>query len=230
MNINKLYLVNGASKATGLTVVIDVFRAFSVECYLFANGATRIYPVASIDEAYLLKEKNPHYILMGERYEKICEGFDFGNSPTHIKNVDFTGKTIVHTTSSGTQGIALAKNSSEIITGAFVNANAIARYIQQSNINEISLVAMGYEGKRNTQEDDFCADYIEGVLLNNIPDFNNMVDIIRTGDGARLLDPKNNKHSPAFDFDLCLNINAFDFVLRVKKDKDGWNYLEKVSI
>ena len=34
MKIQILQMIEGARKARGLTVVIDVFRAFSLECYL----------------------------------------------------------------------------------------------------------------------------------------------------------------------------------------------------
>ena len=39
MNIKILKLIEGAKKAEGLTVIIDVFRAFTVACYAFNNGA-----------------------------------------------------------------------------------------------------------------------------------------------------------------------------------------------
>ena len=230
MVIEKLKLMEGAEKASGTTVIIDVFRAFSVACYLFKNGAVKIYPVGSVDEAYKLKKLNPDYILMGERYEKKCEGFDFGNSPTHILNVDFSGKCIIHTTSSGTQGIYRAKNADEIITGSFVNARAIAEYLMMKQPSKVTLVGMGYEGIRPSQEDDFCADYIENEILGKETDFNSMVEILRTGDGARLLNPENQEHSPASDFDLCLERDKFNFVLRVQKDHSGLNYLEKIDI
>jgi len=230
VRIEKFELNEGSKKAVGTAVIIDVFRAFSVSCYLVANGASRIYPVGSIDEAYRLKEMNPEYILIGERHEKMCEGFDFGNSPTHILNMDFHGKTIVHTTSSGTQGISSAVNASEILTGSFVNAKAIVKYLQLKKPQMVSLVSMGYEGIRPSQEDDFCADYIENELLGVETDFELMVEILRTGDGARLLDPVNHAHSPTTDFDLCLDRDKFDFVLVVKKDESGLNYLEKVDV
>jgi len=230
MKIEKLKLNEGSKLAQGTTVIIDVFRAFSVACYLVANGAERIYPVGSIEEAYRLKALNPDFILIGERHEKICEGFDFGNSPTHIFGVDFRGKTIIHTTSSGTQGISNATNASEILTGSFVNAKAIARYLRLQKPEVVSLVSMGYEGIRPSQEDDFCADYIENELLGLDTDIESMVEILRTGDGARLLDPRNHAHSPATDFDLCLDRDKFNFVLVVKKDESGLNYLEKIDV
>ena len=45
MNTQILQLIDGAKSARGLTVIIDVFRAFSVEAYLFAQGADKIIPV-----------------------------------------------------------------------------------------------------------------------------------------------------------------------------------------
>lgn len=40
---------------------------------------------------------------MGERGGIMPEGFDYGNSPTEIEGIDFSGRTIVHTTSNGTK-------------------------------------------------------------------------------------------------------------------------------
>jgi hypothetical protein len=71
----------------------DVFRAFSSACYFFGNGAEMIIPVGDISKAYKLKKDFPDFILVGEREGKKPEGFDYGNSPSQIENVDFTGKT-----------------------------------------------------------------------------------------------------------------------------------------
>jgi len=43
MEIRILELIEGAKKAEGLTVIIDVFRAFSLECYLYARGASAVF-------------------------------------------------------------------------------------------------------------------------------------------------------------------------------------------
>ena len=111
MNIQILHMVEGAKAAKGLTVIIDVFRAFTVETYLMRNNAHRIYPVGDIETAFACKKADPeNTLLCGERKGIMVEGFDFGNSPSQLEHVDLTGKTVVHTTSAGTQGIANAKN------------------------------------------------------------------------------------------------------------------------
>ena len=84
MEVKILHLIDGAKQARGLTVIIDVFRAFSVACYAFGNGARKIISVGDIDLAYKLKKENPGYLLIGERGGKKPKGFDYGNSPTQI--------------------------------------------------------------------------------------------------------------------------------------------------
>ena len=76
MDVQILHMIEGAKKAEGLTVVIDVFRAFSLECYLMARGAGRILPVGSKERAYALRGEHPEYLLAGERHGVILPGFD----------------------------------------------------------------------------------------------------------------------------------------------------------
>lgn len=229
MNIQILQLLDGAKAAKGLAVIIDVFRAFSTACYAFNAGANKIFPIGDIDLAYRLKEKNPDYILVGERNEQKPDGFDFGNSPSQLENGNLTGKTIVHTTSSGTQGIANAKNAEEIITGSFVNAAAIVRYIQQIQPKTVSLVCMGYACEYPTDEDTLCAEFIKNELEGKLNNFEEMVEIIRMGSGARFFDSGKQSWSPQKDFELCLDLNRFDFILKVKKEHK-LNYLQRINI
>ncbi|MFW6289861.1 MAG: 2-phosphosulfolactate phosphatase [Mariniphaga sp.] len=229
MNIEILHLLEGARQAKGLTVIIDVFRAFSTACYAFDSGADKIIPVALIDEAFRLKEQNPGYLLMGERNEIKPEGFDYGNSPSQLPAGGLRGKTIVHTTSSGTQGIAAAANASEIITGSFVNAGAIINYIQTKKPDQVSLVCMGYACEYPTDEDTLCAEYLSQQLQGLPSEFNGMVETIRKGSGARFFDASKQSWSPREDFDLCLYLNRFDFVLRVQQDASGM-FLKKLIL
>lgn len=228
MEIEILQLTEGAKMARGLTVVIDVFRAFSTACYVFAAGADKIIPAEHVDDAFKLQKLLKNVVMLGERNERRVPGFDFGNSPTHIINQDFSAKTIIMTTSSGTRGIANATHADEIITGSFVNAEAIIGYIRQKNPLVVSLVCMGYEGRYPTQEDTFLAEYVRDRLQNKEVNFEKIKHILRTGDGARLLDPANEEWSPASDFELCLDLNRFNFVLKIEKGED-YNWLKKIS-
>ena len=55
MKINILQLLQGAKKATGIVVIIDVFRAFSLEAYLIHQNAKEIIPVGKKEIAYEYK-------------------------------------------------------------------------------------------------------------------------------------------------------------------------------
>ncbi|MDD4143196.1 MAG: 2-phosphosulfolactate phosphatase [Prolixibacteraceae bacterium] len=229
MNIQILQLLEGAREATGLTVIIDVFRAFSTACYAFNKGTKKIIPVDNIEKAYQLKKENPEYLLIGERNEMKPHGFDFGNSPTHLLNARLNGKTIVHTTSSGTQGIAAADRADEIITGSFVNAGAVVRYIRQAEPETVSLVCMGYACSFPVDEDTLCAEYIRNELTGQPNDFNKMTAIIRKGSGKRFFEPEKQEWAPSSDFDLCMKLNIFNFILKVRKECSP-GFLQKIPV
>ncbi|MFP3950974.1 MAG: 2-phosphosulfolactate phosphatase [Candidatus Bathyarchaeia archaeon] len=227
LKINRLRLIEGAKKAIGCAVIIDVFRAFTTAAYAFENGATRIYPVKTVDKAFLLKEENPEWILMGEVDGKEIPGFDYGNSPADISSFDFSGRTIIQRTSAGTQGILNAGNAHEIILGSFVMADAIAKYIQEKRPEVVSLVAMGVGGKKPSIEDELLAEYIEGKLRSQTPNFSEMRRRIRLDpEGAKFFDPD----QPQFnedDFHLAMDYNRFDFILKVIRDKQ--TYVTKID-
>ena len=133
MNIRILQLIEGARQAQGLTVVIDVFRAMTVEAFMAHNHAARILPVGDIQTALDYRASHPGTLLCGERGGRIIDGFDFGNSPSQVVRADFTGKTVIHTTSAGTQGIVNATGAEEILGGSLLSAKAIACYIKKKN-------------------------------------------------------------------------------------------------
>ena len=143
MKINRLSLVEGAREAKGLTVIIDVFRAFTTAAYVMANCAKKIIPVGSVEEAFKLREEHPNWIIMGEVDGKTVPGFDYGNSPADVMNLDFRDRTLIQRTSAGTQGIVNAQQAEELMVGSFVVAEATVDYIKQRDPEDVSLVAMG---------------------------------------------------------------------------------------
>lgn len=229
MKIEILQLLEGARNATGLTVVIDVFRAFSTACYAVGMGAGPVYPVGDIDEAFELKKKFPEALLVGERHERPPVGFDFGNSPAHLLKAAIAGRPVIHTTSSGTQGLVNATRAREVITGSFVNAGAIVRYIKSKNPEQLSLVCMGYACLYPTDEDTFCAEYIRNELTGKETGWPSMVHRMRHGSGARFFEENSQAWAPAEDFDLCLDRNRFSFVLKAVEES-GQLVLQKLEV
>lgn len=221
--VNILHLIEGAKQATGLTVIIDVFRAFSLECYLYDMGVKKIRPVGGVEEAFALRDRMPGSVLVGERHGKKCDGFDFGNSPSTIAPEQVLGKTILHTTSAGTQGIVNATGAGEIITGSLVNAKAVAEYILQKQPEEVSLVCMGNGGVRPATEDELCAEYIKSLLEGNeLPDMDERVASLQIKGGEHFFDKARQEVFPEADFWLCIMYNRFPFVIRIEKDEEGF--------
>ena len=226
MNIQILQLTEGAKKARGIAVIIDVFRALSVEAYMFSMGAEKIIPIGDADIAYKLKAENPEYILAGERHGKILPGFDVGNSPTDVSKMQIKGKTAVHTTSAGTQGIANAKNAEVILGAGLVNARATAEYIRKSGIGDVSLVCMGLEALAPTEEDTLCAQYIRSILLGEEFDIAPKIEELKLTSGAKFFDKAQNDVFPETDFFLCTQTDKFDFAMKLTRVDSGIDFMQ----
>ena len=223
MKIQILELIEGAKRAEGLTVIIDVFRAFTTECYCFDRGAVRSYPIGSMEDAFDLKRLHPDWVLLGERGGAKVEGCDLGNSPWDASNYDFAGKTMIHSTSAGTQGIVNASkaDASEIITGSLVNAEAVCRYIRSRNPETVSLVAMGKAGVESVPEDLLAAEYMRALLEDDTSfDIDARIEYLKDHGGEQFFDPALAHIFPREDYPLCVAVNRFDFVLRVEREGD----------
>ena len=216
MQINILQLIEGAKAARGITVVIDVFRAFSLEAYMLASGVERIHPIGDVSIAYKMKEEHPDWILAGERGGAILPGFDTGNAPSEIYKLELAGKTVVHTTSAGTQGVANATEASEILGAGLVNARATAEYIRKTGAEQVSLVCMGLEAKEPTDEDTLCARYIKAILEGNESkiDMHAEIERLKLTSGAKFFDEKQNHVFPRADFFMCVEVDKFNFAIR----------------
>jgi 2-phosphosulfolactate phosphatase len=230
MKIEITEFVEGARQAKGLTVIIDVFRAFSVECYAMDSGAAKIIATGEVAEAFELKKRYMKAVLVGERDEKKIKGFDYGNSPTEIIKADLTGKIVIHTTSAGTNGLVNAVNADTIVAGSFVNASAVVRYIVTAAPEHVSLVAMGHRARESAEEDLLCAEYIESLITRRNGNFETRIANLRITSGKRFFIPENIDFSPPTDFFLCTMTNRFNFVLKAEKRFDGNFDMERIDI
>lgn len=221
MQINILSQLEGAKQARGLTVIIDVFRAFTVECFLADMGVAHIIPKGPASECLDLKKAHPDYFLIGERKGIKLDGFDLGNSPSQlVTGPSLAGRTIVHSTSAGTQGVAFAENATEVLVASFVNASATARYIRKKNPDIVTIVGMGLNGNQNSEEDDLCASYIKALILGESPNIHEQIARLSTTSGKKFFTHYDEASFPEPDFFMCLVPNIFNFVLKADKTKN----------
>ncbi len=140
--------------------MVDVLRATSAICTALHHGVERMIPVAGLDEAR--KYKDLGYLVAAERNAVKQEGFDFGNSPFHYMDDQVKGKTIVISTTNGTQAIEAAKDASVIAIGSFLNLSALAEWILPQERDVIILCA-GWKNKFNLEDSLFA-----GALTNKL--------------------------------------------------------------
>lgn len=213
MKINILQLEEGAEKAEGITVIIDVFRAFSLEAILLANGASEIVCCYQQEQARKLHDMHADWVLIGERDGEKLPGFDYGNSPSAVRQISFAGKTVIHTTTNGTRGLAAAVKADILLAASLLNAKATARYIAEQNPREVSLVCMGWK-RRMTEEDTLCAEYIRALLLQEpFADLQEKCQALRFTEGKKFFDPHTQDVFPKEDFYICTKPDQYDFAI-----------------
>lgn len=203
-------LEDAARSATGTAVIIDVFRAFTTGAVALSNGAEKIVMVGDLDQARDLRAKGVGSICMGERHGDRPDGFDYGNSPVEIANVDFTGQTLVQTTSNGTRGVLAASKAKRVYTGAFANAGATVAAILADPVLPVSLVAMGDAGGLRRDEDEVCALYLRALLLGLSPDQDAVSRSVRT-----MAELKDTRRMSDADADACVVIDRVGFAIPV---------------
>jgi 2-phosphosulfolactate phosphatase len=215
LRVNVVDHVAGARDAAGVAVVIDVFRAFSVAAYAFSRGAAAVIPVAQVDYARELKAQHPDWLLIGERHARPLPGFDCGNSPSDLEKLDVAGRTIIHTTHAGTQGLTAVPHSIETLTGALVNAGAIVRYLQALQPEVVTLVRMGHEARDNSDEDDLCAELLRSRLVGEPMPVEGIRERLRQASSAqKFFDPACD-WAPERDFEMCTRVDEFNFILQL---------------
>ena len=214
-------LVEGAKRAMGVVAVIDVFRAFTSAAVALANGASRIVMVRSLEEALELRRAGVGQVCIGEVGGRAPEGFDFGNSPFEIASVDFQGTSVIQRTSAGTQGVVLASNRAErLYAASLVTADATVRAVLSGSPETVTLVPMGAEGIRRTDEDELCAMHLRNRLEGRLGDLEAIRRLVLAGgEVPRFHDPTRPYLHPE-DVDMALDVDRFDFAVRVEIEED----------
>jgi 2-phosphosulfolactate phosphatase len=203
-----------AASARGAVVVIDVLRAFTTAAYACASGAREIVLVASVEEAFALRvSRLPEALLIGEVDGRPIPGFDHGNSPERMRELDLAGRTVILRSSSGTQGVVCAERASSVWLGSLVTASATARALEHER--EVTLLAMGWPDGRPGEEDEACAELFEQILRGREPDTRAItLAVEQSVAGRQALNPAIDWISPG-DLACATWIDRFDFALPV---------------
>lgn len=132
-----------------IVVVVDVFRATTTIAAAFQNGVRTVRPVATVDEA--LQYKTQGWLVGAERNVKRCDFADFGNSPFDYTPEKVAEKDVVFTTTNGTKAITVAQNAFRVVTGAFVNLQAVADYCL-THRRDVIVLCSGWQDKVNIED------------------------------------------------------------------------------
>lgn len=214
-------LLEGAAQANGAVAIIDVFRAFTTAAVVLANGASHIIMVGSVEQAMALRTNGVGSFCLGEVGGIAPPGFDFGNSPFEVSEVNFADKAVIQRTSAGTQGIVTARQAQCLYAASLVTASATARALAaQSQAECISLVAMGSAGLVRTDEDELCAlhlrNRIEGRPGNPVA----LRELILAGGEVRRFNDPTRPHLNHKDVEIALTVDRYSFAIRVTTE-DG---------
>ena len=217
------------SEATGTVVVIDVLRAFSCAAFAFAGGAKEIILVQEPAEAFALQQKMPDALLMGEVDSLPIEGFDFGNSPSALKDLDLTGRHFVQRTSRGTLGVVRSTQADIILAGGFCTATATVNYILDQAPDTVTFVITGLGENGMGDEDIACADYLEALLQGHQPAPEPFLARVRESVIGQLLLNPSYPELPADDLPCCTDLDRFDFAMLVRRE-NGLLWQEKMFV
>jgi 2-phosphosulfolactate phosphatase len=144
-----------------VVVVTDVLRASSAIVTAFMDGAERIIPVGTLEEAK--DYKNRGYMVAAERDGIVRDFADFGNSPYNFTAERVAGKEIVYSTTNGTNAIQLAASGSQVLIGAYLNINALAEHIIASG-RDLLVLCAGWKNKFNLEDTLFAGALAQLVL------------------------------------------------------------------
>jgi 2-phosphosulfolactate phosphatase len=205
----------------GAVVVIDVLRAFTVVPWLFDRGAARVLAVAERAQALALRETAlPDALLAGEHGGRPYPDFDLGNSPIQLQHRDLSGRTVVHRTSAGTQGLARTAGSDTVLAAAFVTAGATARQLATLGPDRVTFVITGASLGRDGDEDLACAELIAARLRGEDPDPRPYLERVARSDAGRSFAPDGEDWAPPEDLALAGQLDRFDRAFAAVPDAD----------
>lgn len=186
-------------------VVVDIIRFTTTATTALAIGRT-VYPVRTVEDAYVLAERFANPLLAGELGGNVPYGFDVTNSPvqllahSQIPCGAYTSseRPVILVSSSGAQLLANAAEAKDVYLGCLRNISALTRHLAK-NHDKVAILGAGTRGVFR-REDQIGCTWIAARLLEHgfecaDPETrdlttywaNQPIDVIREGKSAEYL-------------------------------------------
>ncbi|WP_052666381.1 2-phosphosulfolactate phosphatase [Nitriliruptor alkaliphilus] len=205
-------------------VVVDVLRAFTVVPWLFHRGAARVLAVDTAERAEALRDGPvTGALLAGESGGVPIEGFDLGNSPVEVAALPddrLAGRTVVHRTSAGTQGLVRTAGSGASFAASFVTARATATALLALAPTRVTFVITGASLGRDGDEDLAAAELIGAHLLGHDPDPDPFLARVPRSDAGRCFASDGPDWAHPDDLVAACEVDRFDVALHVSVAHD----------
>ena len=200
-------------------VVIDVLRSFTTAAVALDRGALAIYPVEALSTAMSLRGRLQNAVSIGAvGGGDPAPGFDFGNSPSRLMQVELAGKNVVMSTAAGVRGLQRFRQARQLYAASFVCDRATAEAIRAAGAEEVCFIITGEWVDRDGDEDIACADYIESLLRGEclVPD--DFARRIRESDFGQRFAAGTWPNLPRADLDLAAHADLFNFAMPVRRE------------
>ena len=128
---------------------------------------------------------------------------------------------VIQSTRAGTTGVAAATQAEAVYAGSFVVAEATAEAILRDDPPQVTIVAMGWNARVRTDEDELCALYLREPVAGP-PAGPGGGAQARAGQrrGRQVRRPEQ-PHFHREDLEIALEIDKYDFAIRVVRE-DGF--------
>lgn len=133
--------------ADATAVVIDTFLATTTLLTIFENGASRVFPVDSVEEASEVGASLPRTPIYGGEQDALnIEGYDCGPLPEEYPPELVTGRDVIFVTTNGTRALSAASTAKELLVGCLRNAPAVAEHIRRTDPEKLYIICAGSAG------------------------------------------------------------------------------------
>lgn len=172
-----------------VVAVLDILRASTSIAAALANGARNVIPLESAEEVIKRAKSfdRSEVLLAGERRMLAIEGFDLGNSPGAFRPETVEGKTVLLTTTNGTQAIAAVQGARDVVIASYVNFSPVLALLRTAARagTDIAIVCAGHE-RQFSLEDAACA----GRFVRHLTKSDNGAELNDAAQAAALIEKR----------------------------------------